>query len=183
MKKHRFGLLKRFLSNLHVYVLWLLFSVLFWGWIFGFVTDARPEKKVTLFVSAEAVEDTALAAALESALPEGLRLVKVHPISYAFFQTQELESADLYVLRESELEADVGFFRPLPLAPGDAVWSKDGTVYALRCYDAAADRGAAGSYIDYRAGGEDCYLCFGARSVHAEDAAAEGVARRFLELE
>ena len=163
-------MVKRFLSNLHIYVLWLLFSVLFWSWIFGFVTDAQPEKKVTLFVSAEAMEGTALSAALETALPDGLR-------------TQALEEADLYVLRASELEEDLAFLRPLPIAPDGVVWEHGGVAYALRCYDAAADAGAADSYIDYRAGGEDCYLCFGARSVHAGDGAAEAIALQFLGLE
>ena len=175
--------MKRFFANLHIYVLWLLISVLFWSWIFGFVTDARPARKVTLFVSAEAMEDVALSAALEEALPAGLRMVRAHPFSYAFFQAQALEEADLYVLRASELEEKLALLRPLPIAPDGAVWEKDGTVYALRCYDAAADAGAADSYIDYRTGAEDCYLCFGARSVHAQDGAAEAVALRFLELE
>lgn len=176
-------MIKRFLSNLHIYVLWLLFSVMFWSWIFGFVTDARPEKKVTLFVSAEAMEDTALSAALETALPAGLRMVRARPFSYVLFQTQALEEADLYVLRASELEEDLAFLRPLPIAPDGPVWEHGGVVYALRCYDAAADAGAADSYIDYRAGGEDCYLCFGARSVHAGDGAAEAIALQFLGLE
>jgi len=175
-------MIKRFFSNLHVYVLWLLFSVLFWSWIFGFVTDARPEKKVTLFISADTVRDTELAAVLETALPDGLRLVKVHPVSYAFFQSQELQRADLYVMRASELEADLAFFRPLPIDPDGSVWERDGTAYALRCYDASEDLGAASEYIDYREGGEDCYLCFGASSVHTEDGAAAAVAHKFLEL-
>ncbi len=175
--------IKRFFARLPVYVLWLLLSVMFWSWIVGLITDARPEKKVTLFVSAEAMEDTALSAALEPALPAGLRMVRAHPFSYAFFQAQALEQADLYVLRASELEADLAFLRPLPIAPDGAVWEHGGVAYALRCYDAAADAGAASGYIDYRAGGEDCYLCFGARSVHADDGAAEAIALKFLELE
>ena len=175
--------LKCLLSGLHNYVLWLLIAVFLWGFVFTRLTDTSPERKVTVFIDAETVEETALAAALQSAAPEQIRMVKVHIFSYAMFQTQELEEADLYVVRAATLEDYRDSFRPLPLSVSGTVWESNGTVYALRCYDAAADAGAAAGYIDYRALGEDCYLCFGARSVHAEDGAAEAVALRFLELE
>ena len=51
-------ILRNIFSQLHVYVLWLLLSTMFWGWIFAsFVNDTSPEKKVTIYVDAPAVAD------------------------------------------------------------------------------------------------------------------------------
>ena len=46
-------ILKNIWSQLHLYLLWLLASALIWGLVFSFLTDAPPEKKVTLFIDVE----------------------------------------------------------------------------------------------------------------------------------
>ena len=61
--------LKNIFSQLHTFVLWLLASILFWGWIFTFVTDTVPAKKVTVYCRVPAVEDTAMAAAARDPRP------------------------------------------------------------------------------------------------------------------
>lgn len=162
--------IKRFFAALPAYVLWLLFSALFWAWIFGFVTDTRPEKKLTLFVDCAVCRDTELAVELEKQLPEGIKMVKVHPFSYAVFGERELLGADLYIVPASRAGDYADSFLPLNRAlsaKADGLWSRDGTAYGLRLYDAAAGEGAATDYIGYTAEGEeDYYLFFGVRSLH-----------------
>ena len=160
-------MLKRLLSQLHRYVLWLLISVFLWSFVVSRITDIRPEDKVTLVIDAEEIDAAGLSEALESALPSGLRLVEVRPASYYLMQQGEAYGADLYVVRASEVQDGA-----------EAYLLPEGT----RCFDAATGIGAALQFIRFD-GGEDRYLCYGAASVHLEDGAAEAVARRFLALE
>ena len=181
--------LKKIAFKLHIYVMWLLISAIFWAWIFNLVTDTVPAKKVTLFAEVSGLEDKALAVELETELPEGVRMVKVHPFSYVMFQESTLLNADLYLVRESQAAGYMDSFRPLPPGvEGSAYYSRDGVRYGVLAYDAATDSGAARAYVQYLAEGEepeDYYLFFGVNSVHAgeRDEAALAVARHFLGLE
>lgn len=183
--------LKNIFSQLHVYVLWLLLSAVFWGWIFSsFITDTRPEYKVVVYVDAARCADKELALRLEDPLPEGIRMVQVHPFSYALFDQDSLLKADLFIVPASHAEEYSGAFSPLtipfPSAFGEP-WRADGAACGVKIRDAASGQGAAGAYIGY-APGEDYYLFFGARSLHAaaltgsgNDAALE-TAERLLSL-
>lgn len=157
---------RKFLSQLPLYALWLVFGAMLWSWVFTFVTDTRPEKKVTVFVDAYAVEDTALAVALERALPEGIRMVKVHPVSYVMFDDEALRGADIFILRASDAPRYEELLAQLPEP------SVDGTGVLARgkkLYDAATGQGSARDYIQYNSPGqpaEDYYLFIGANSLH-----------------
>lgn len=161
--------LKKILSLLPFCVLWLMASVFLWGFVFGFLTDAPAEKKVVLFADVPALRDKDLALRLEEDKPEGIKLVQVHPFSYAMFGAEELTSADLYIIPESHMERFRDGFAPL----GDAVsmdivrddlFISDGQVWGVRIRDASKGTGAASSYVTYPE--EDCYLCLGAKSRH-----------------
>ena len=160
---------KNIFSQLHTFVLWLLVSALFWGWIFTFVTDTSPEKKVTVYCRVPAVEDTAMAAALERDMPEGLRMVKVHSFDYVMFGTDAFDRGDVFIIPASE---DPDFVKDLLPLEGE-----QGT----EIYDAGTGEGAATAYIQY--GDEDYYIYLGSGSVHLEDGAALAVARAILALE
>ena len=84
--------LKNIWSQLHRWVFWALLSTVFWGWIFTMVTDTVPEKKVTVYVLTEECRSTELALQLEEDRPEGIKMIKVHPFSYAAFGNRELLS-------------------------------------------------------------------------------------------
>ena len=177
--------LKRFFSRLPAYVLWLLFSAVLWSWIVGLCTDTTPAKKVTLFLDVPAVEDAALSAALEEALPDGLKMVKAHSFSYVLFQSDALEQADLYVLPASEMEEFREKLLPLDGLGAPDAWTSGGAVYGLRCYDARAASGAAAELVQYTAPDkpeEDHFICISKNSAHIADGAAMRVALRFLEL-
>ena len=159
---------KKLFAHLHTFVLWALASILFWSWIFTFVTDTVPEKKVTVYCLAPGVRDTYLAAALEETMPEGLRMIRVHPFDYVMFGVDAFYQGDLFLLPASE----IGNYEELlvPLETGQDT----------KIYDAAGGTGAAMAYISY--GAEDYYLFLGAGSRHLEDGRALAVARALLEL-
>ena len=181
--------LKTFLSDLHRYLLWLLVSAVFWGWIFSLVTDAPAEKKLLLCVDRPELQEQALDLELEKELPDGIRMIRAHPIDYYMFDQNELDHADLDIVSASHAEEYSPLFLPLAEAgikeDGDAVWRLDGTAYGLRIYDAASGEGALSSWIEYVGPGdtnEDYYLFFGANSVHIGDGAARRLAERLLSL-
>lgn len=162
-------IVKRILSQLHSFVLWLLISALFWSWIFTFVTDTSAERKVTLYCKVPAMQDVDLAAALEERMPEGLKMIQAHSFDYVMFGTDAFYQGDLFIVPESEIEAYAELLVPVEGEQG------------ARVYDASAAIGAATAYISY--GEEDYYLFLGAGSVHLEDGKALEVARALMALE
>ncbi|MBQ6430596.1 MAG: hypothetical protein IJJ99_01780 [Oscillospiraceae bacterium] len=174
-------MIKRILSRFQVYLLWALASVLLWSYVFSFLTDAKPAKKLSLYISAENVEEVELAARLEEyGLPDGIRMIKVRPFSYAMFSDRDLLSADLYIVKASEAAGWRDSFRPLPDGMTGDLDLGDG-VQGVRVYDAASGTGVFDELIGYAA--EDYYLFFGAQSQHTEagDGAALWLADRLLE--
>lgn len=176
--------LKNIWSQLHLYLLWALASALIWGVVFSFVTDAPPEKKVTLFIDVESCRELALREALEKTMPEGIRMIEVHPFSYAMFNEKTLLDADLYIVPESSI-AD---YRESFLLFAGAVPAQDLREGGVRVYDASSGEGAAAAYIDYDPA-EDYYLFFGVNSLHAAalsgrgDNAAAAVADALVQLD
>ena len=179
-------MLKRTLSRFHVYVLWALASVFLWSFVFTRITDAPPEKKLSLYISAPSVQDTELAAQLEGDdLPPGIRMVKVHPFSYAMFDSEDLLSADLFLVKASEASGYQDSFAPLPPRFTPDLTLENGA-QGILVYDAQTHQGLWDALIVYQAPGaqeENCYLFFGAESLHAGklDTAAIWLAQRFLE--
>ena len=155
---------KRILNRLPAFVLLLLLSSLLWTWIYFLITDAPAAKKVTVFVEAE-VADRALAARLEEDLPEGIRMVKVHPFSYAMVDADTLLKADVFLIASSHMETYLESLHPLGEgAPDGERFTADGVAYGIKVYDASSGSGIASGYISLPS--EDLYLCFGRESVH-----------------
>lgn len=160
--------LKNVFSQLHSFVLWLLASCLFWGWIFTMVTDVPPAEKVTVYCDVPEIQDTAMAVALEEDMPEGLRMIKVHAFSYVMFDMETIDRGDIFILPASGIETYSGDLLPIDGEDGAQV------------YDPETGQGAALAYIQYA--DEDYYLFLGAGSVHLEDGLALEVAHRLLNL-
>lgn len=179
--------LKNIWSQLHRFVLWALLSTVFWAWIFTLVTDTVPEKKVTVYVLTEKCRSTELALQLEETKPEGIRMIKVHPFSYAAFGNAELLGADLYIVDEKDAEEMLPSFASLNgenWNPGNREeLRRDGTLYGVKVYDGATGAGAAADFIGYEPG-QDYYLFFNADSLHlgSGDGAALRVAEALLKL-
>ena len=143
-------------------VLWAMTAVLFTGFVFNQITDTSPENKIVLYADCELQNAPVLAEKLEKALDGAVRMVKIHPFSYAMFDTGRLKQADLYIIPDSRAEE----YRD---------WVMPGS--GLPVYDP----------VSGQAVGEDCFLYsqtetyrlyMGNASVHLED----GLARKTSEL-
>lgn len=188
--------LKRLFRLLPHLLLWLLASALFWSWIFNFFTDTDREHKITLFVGMQSLQDRALAVALEEDLPDGIRMVQVHPFDYALMDSASLETADLYIMTEAQAREHRDWLCPLPegLDPSPGTLELGGETVGLRIYAADGDpvpaAGVAASFLHYmEAPADDWFLCFGRGGYHLPglenglDSASLAVAGRLLTLE
>ena len=155
---------KNIWSQLHTFVLWGLASALFWAYVFTFVTDTAPEKKVMIYCDVPEIQDIQLAARLEENLPEGIRMIKVRSFQYVMIDTDNIQAGDIFLLPASKVEEYRQFFQE-----GDQ---------GILVYDADTGIGIAGQYINF--GQENYYLFFGAKSPHIEDGKAMEVAQNLL---
>ncbi len=169
--------IKNVLSQLHTFVLWLLISVLLWGWIFSFLNDTGREKKVTVFANVGELHDRELTLRLEEHKPEGLKMIKVHDFEYQMVGTNKIYG-DLYIVPVSDLEKmlekDPGAVLPLRNTGDHPVYEFDGKPVGLLAYDAETNEGlGAGSYIFYprpELDGQNFYLCVSKDTLHYEGA-------------
>ena len=185
--------LKWLFDLLPLMLCWAVLSVLVWGWIFTFLTDAPAENKLTVFLDVPAVNNTPLAVLLEEEAGEGIKMVKVNAFTYAMMDDSEITAADVYIVSASEVETYRDWFRPLPEELADAVdvLLLDGEPWGLRIYDGETRTGAALGYVQYTAPGEaeeDHYLFLGGASLHvpgnenAVDAEAVSLVQRLLNI-
>lgn len=180
--------LRRIVSRFYLYVLWVFFAFLFCGLIFSRLGDTGAAHKITLYADVPAMRDTELAVELEREKPEGIRMVKVHPFSYAMFDTDDLLGADLYIISASHVEEYSDSFRSIEGATFNSEGGcfRDGELWGVLVWDAEKSEGIAADYIDYP--DEDCWLFFNKDSQHilslsgTGDDAAVSVAQRLLEL-
>ena len=176
--------LKNILSQLHVYIVWLILSAVLWGFVFNILTDAPAERKLVLFADVERCSDKVMSAVLEAGRPEGLRFVQVHSFGYAMFDETNLLNADLYIVRAEDAESYRDSFRPLELSKLDAegltLYELDGQPFGVRVWD--GERGCAASYLGYGEG--EYYLFVGVNSLHAgeKDDAAYWMLEKLLQL-
>jgi len=181
--------LRNIASQLHVYIIWLILSVVIWGFVFTHVTDAPAEKKVVLFADVYACRELELELELEKSMPDGIRMIRTHSFGYVVFGDRELLGADLYLIPLSEAERYLPSFLPLDSAAlpwaEDELWYWEGVPYGVRMRPAE-------SFLQYEAPGEareDFALFFGVNSVHAAsfrgsgDDAALAVARSLYGLD
>lgn len=159
--------IKNILSQLHVYLVWLILGVVGWGFVFGIVTDAPAEKKLVLYAEVESIRDRELATRLEENRPRGIRFVQVHSFDYVMFDEAGLLSADLFIVPAGNAEAYRDSFLPLDRSklPLDtpALLELDGEACGIPVWD--GEQGCAAAYIGY--GAEEYYLFLGANSLHA----------------
>ena len=187
------GKFRRFLSLIPALVLWLMLSVLVWGFVFTRITDTAPARKLTLFIDTQVTDATALAVRLEEAISGNIRMVKVHPFTYAMLDGEQLKAADLFIIRADHMEIYGDWLTPLP----EEMWGsgteyvRDGAAWGILAFDAEKKTGIASGCINYLPPGEPeygYYLCFGSQSLHlqgksnAVDNAAADAARLLLNL-
>lgn len=192
--RSRSSLLSRFFSLVPGLILWGMFSMLLWCWVFSLITDTAPEKKISLYIDGTVSRSVELAAVLEENLPEGIRMVRVHPFTYAMMDSESIRRADLFILPEQDIGVYREWLAPLPDAFGSdwqSLLVRDSVPLGIRVYDSEAGLCAAGSCISYSESGfpdQVWYLCFGNQSLHtpgipgALDSAAVPVAEALVRL-
>lgn len=194
-------ILRNILSQLHTFVLWLLFCFLFWSWIYvNYLNDTDKEHKVMLYTDVYVVYSRPLTLRLEENLPEGLKMIKVSDVTFS--GTIASSAGDLYIIGQTKLQQLMEEYpdslTPIPamdsyaVPEGLEVFTFDGKCYGIRVYDPETKIGVGRSYIGYAKPDTDSdepfYLCFDAKSVHLEwldgavDNAAWEVAMDFLTL-
>ncbi|MBR5960586.1 MAG: hypothetical protein IKZ98_06285 [Clostridia bacterium] len=143
--------------------IWAFVAVFFSSFVFYQITDTVPANKLTLYVDGEVQNETRLAVLLEKDLPSPIRMVQVHPFTYAMFGSDALRAADLYIVPDSDREQFSDWF-----APGEE---------SVPVHDPETGVSVADSWILYTP--EETYrLYLGAGSSHLED----GLARQGAEL-
>ena len=185
--------IKEFFSQIPACLLWALLGAVVCGLVFTRLTDAPAREKVTLVTGVYQCRDAALSVELTEGRPEGIRLVRVHPMEYYLVNSPENEGADLYLLSAAAAEEKQALFLPLAELgmeiPDALCW--DGVAYGIPMYDALSGQGRAEDYVTYLpedADPEDFYLLFGAGSLHCGtqngglDDAAIQVARQLLAM-
>ncbi|MCR5566992.1 MAG: hypothetical protein K6F61_09070 [Clostridiales bacterium] len=143
--------------------IWLLAAVIFGSFVFYQITDTDPAHKITIYVDGTVRNEAQLAARLEKELPDSIRMVQIHPFSYAMFGSAALKGADLFIVPDSDRDQFADWF--VPAAEGVPV------------YEPGAGISVAGTWILYQPD-ETYRLYTGAGSPHLED----GLAYRAAEL-
>ncbi len=166
MKKYR-----RFWNLFPMLMLWLVVSVIGWGFVFTRITDAPAENKMVLYVDGDVTGEKELAAYLEEVQGEGIRMVMVRPFTYAMFGGDELRAADMYIVPECNVPQYGEFYAPWPegfMEDGEFL-TVEGVKCGLKVYDHERGAGAADGYIQYENRDwprQDYYLFFGNMSLH-----------------
>jgi hypothetical protein len=187
--------IKNILSQMHTWILWAMLSVLFWGWIFTFLTDTSPKKKVIVYVDAPKINAHELDLKLEENLPEGIKMIRVLSIDYHMIETTE--DGDIFLLRESTLNQMLveapDTVATISIPAGEIGFESQGKCFGLRVYDPNASPEPSENdpiwfFYPYEAEKEAVYLCFSSKSIHlsenpgAIDNAAWEVAGNLIDL-
>ncbi len=187
---------KQIFAHFSTYVIWLLLSVFVWSWIFNMINDTSTFHKVSMYIDCHECADLDLTLELEEDMPKGIKMVKVHPLSYVVFDESTMFMGDILILRESQMEN----YRPV-LADITALsgrwtdrprYSQEDADYGIQVYDGQTGEGILSDYVTFLHPGEEqenFYLVFLAESRHlgslngSKDDAAFQMADRLLTME
>ena len=157
---------RRFTRLIPLLILWLMASVLIWGFVFTRITDTARENKLVIFVDAETPGAAELEMRLMSRMAGGIRMVQVRPFSYAMLDTSTIVNADLFIVKTSDMGTYQEWFAPYPdsFESHSPVWEHDGVCLGQQVYFFVQDHESLRKYIVFD--NEVYYLCFGKNSLH-----------------
>lgn len=185
MKKLR----KNIEKDIWVYVSWCLAMVLLWIWIFGFLTQVKPENKVSIFSGTYSTKFQKYDEInFEQNRPEGIEVVAVNAYDVredsfsAVLQVIGYGEADILILPKSEIDGHTSRYAPISpqmqqqlVACGYTMgaYEENEKSYGMKIYDAQSNT----SLIPWLCFAcedakptEDFYLMFNADSIHIEPA-------------
>lgn len=160
--------LQRLREMIPLLLAWTVVAGMLGGFIFLRVTDAPPENKITIYMDGKIQNAAELAYRLERQLPAPIRKVQIRPFTYAMFSSEELRSADLYIVPRAHLAEYRDWFLP----------DQEGKVM----YDPEEGLSIAEKWLIYESP-EPYLLLRGAGSCHREDGLAERAAATLLMLD
>lgn len=172
-------------KDIWLYISWCLAMVLLWIWIFGFLTQVKPENKVSIFSGTYSTQfEKYDEINLEYNRPAGIEVVAVNAYDvredsfYAVLQVLGYGEADILILPKSQIDGHTFRFAPISatthqqLATGGytlGVYQEDDISYGMKIYDSASGESLI-SWLCFDEADEDFYLLFNADSVHIEPA-------------
>lgn len=145
-------------------VIWTMVAVMLTGFVFTRITDTDPAHKITIYADCKIHNAAELAEKLEKGMDGAVKMVKVHPFSFALFGSEQLKSADLYIVPDSRKN-------------DYSEWLGEDTGKVMADPDSGIS--VAGEYFRYNEGEKEpsvFRLYNGLKSVHAEDGLAEKAA-------
>ena len=151
-------------------VIWTLLAVILTGFVFTRITDTDPQHKITIYADCKVENAAELAEKLERKLDGAVRMVKVHPFTFALFGTEQLKSADLYIVPDS---------RKTEYA--EWLGEEEGRVMA----DPDTGMSVAENYFRYNETEPEpsvFRMYFGGKSVHLEDGLTSKAAELLMEI-
>ena len=175
--------IRRFFSLFPLMLLWMMAVVMFGGFVFNQITDTVHARKIVIYADCEVTDAAALAARLEEGLPAPIRMVKVHPFTYAMFGSGSIASADLYIVPASHVPDYRDWFRSPPEGTEGAVPVPGAEDLSGIPVFIPGGIAAAAEYFAYDPA-ETWFLLFGSASPHmsGNEGAADGLAAEAARL-
>lgn len=161
------GRIRKTVRLIPVLGIWVMAAVFLSSYVFYQVTDTDPGHKIMIYMDGSVANESQLAALLEKGLDEPIHMVQIHPFSYAMFGSAALQSADLYIVPDSDCEQFSEWFA-----------QKEG----IPVYDPDTGVLVAGKWFLYSPG-ETYRIYQGAGSPHLEDGWARRAADVLMTLE
>lgn len=144
-------MLRRFLRLLPALLTWALVCIMFWGWIFGILTDAPASKKLIVYIDAPTKNTRELAGRLEDHFPRSqIRFIEIRSFSYSMMGDSPAADGDIFIVSSVSAEEYSDWFDDKPAE-----------VFA----SPAGDEAPLSSYVLYSEG-TDYLLFYSASSVH-----------------
>lgn len=82
---------------------WLAVSALVWGFTVARLSDVKPKERVSLYTTAAIRDEAEIARWIEAQSPGGVKRARVKEFRYFMFGRDELETGDVFLVAESEI--------------------------------------------------------------------------------
>lgn len=145
-------------------VIWTMMAILLTGFVFTRITDTDPSRKITIYADCKIRNAAELAEKLEKGMDGSVKMVKVHPFSYAMLDSEQIKTADLYIVPDSRKEEYAEWFQGEYKVVADA------------------ENAVCEDWFLYEEGDSVYRLYIGAASPHLEDGLAQKAAELLISM-
>jgi len=161
--------MKKLTRQLPLLIIWLILSVILWGFVFNFLTDTTADKKIVIMIDAQLENEVSLAVLLEGLHSDTVKMVKVHPFTYALMDASAVASADILIIAEGDIEQYQDYIMPVSEEFG---CEESGILLT----------GQIDRWLAEYCRNVNYYLCFGNSGAHITDGEAIKYAKALIEL-